>query len=158
MFGLDLRQLEQCRENILKPAEVVTDFFRWYVPRPTRDERYTEPAFVQVAFHAAQRAVAVEELHLMPSLLMRAVVTGKHHDRVVVDFVFLQHVQDSADVLVDVVDHARESFFLIRDVEIGMATPVRYAHAVVLARGQSRQPHLRPQHRAPNRQPVGVPQ
>ena len=39
-----------------------------------------------------------------------------------------------------------------------LAAAFRLAHAVVLARRQSRQPHLRPQHRAPDRQPMGVPQ
>ena len=123
-------QFKQGGEHVLKSADVLADFFRRHPAGPSRDEWHADAAFVKVAFHASQRAVTVKKLHLVPSLLMRAIVGTEHHDCVVIDFQFLEDGKNAPHVLIDVVDHPGEAFFLIGDIEVRVTTPVRHAHAV----------------------------
>ena len=78
-----------------------------HLARPADDERHPVPAFPVVAFHAAPRSRAVVPViraHVNHRRDFRAVVAGKHHQRVVRDAEFLQRVHQFADDRVELVD------------------------------------------------------
>ena len=53
--------------------------------RPVGDGRHTDATLGQIALVAGQRPVRIEEVGLVPTLLVRPVVRGKDHQRVRVD-------------------------------------------------------------------------
>jgi hypothetical protein len=64
-------------------------------------------------------AVGVEEVGLVPALLVRPVVGGEGHQRVAVDAQFLEQIQDASDVAVDPADGGGEGLLGLGPVLVG---------------------------------------
>ncbi|GAA2803627.1 hypothetical protein GCM10010470_43500 [Saccharopolyspora taberi] len=77
--------------------------------RRPREQWRPDSTFVEVALVAAQRTAAAEALRVerRPSLFVRAVVAGEQHDGVLVEPVFPEGFQESADVAVEPGDLGR---------------------------------------------------
>ena len=78
----------------------------FYLAGPTSDERNADAAFIKITLVAAQRAVAVEVAGQVPTLMVRAIVAGEEHERMVGDFQFIEQIEYLANSAVHASHHA----------------------------------------------------
>src|SRR3954464_14664128 len=88
-------------QQVLKSADVVTHRSRLHFSGPAHDERFADAAIGQVALDAAQGAVGVEEVGLVPAFLMRTVVAAEHDDGVLINAQGAEFREDTANFVVE---------------------------------------------------------
>src|SRR5262245_9613418 len=96
--------------------------------RPADDHRHADAAFIKIAFDAAQRTVAVEEIRIDSAFFVRPVITGKDHDRVLIDPQLLQTLEQSPDVSVHPRYHRRLALLRLGPVFAGELAEIGYLH------------------------------
>ena len=124
-------QFRHCRQHVLKSGNQPALDSGSEFPGPAGDQGDPDAAFVEIAFHASERAIGVEVIHLVPAFAMGPVVAGEEDRRPFVQVQFLEQPDDFPYVLVQYLDHAREALFLVRPIPVGELSPIGDPHAVV---------------------------
>ena len=96
---------------------------------PVGDCGNSNPTFIEIPFHTAELSVGIEELHIVPTFLVRAVVTGEYHERICFEAGLFQFVDNFLNVPVDISDHGGESFFRVWPILIGELAVGWHLHA-----------------------------
>src|SRR5205085_2226601 len=73
------------RQKIPKRANLLAYHAGFDFPRPTRDRRHPNSAFVQIAFDSAQRTARTKKRRRVAAFLLRAVVGAEEDERVLVE-------------------------------------------------------------------------
>ena len=84
-------------------------------PRPPSGGRHPDPSLVQIALVALERAVAVEEVRLVPPSLWGPLSEVKDDQSIVLDFQFLEQIEDSSNVLIHQGHHGGEGGHWVLD-------------------------------------------
>ena len=83
LFGHRLpNQFTDCRQHILKTADMGCGFTRGNHSRPSGKHRCTDASFMHIALVSAQASGGVPKTWVMTSLLVCTIITGEHHKRI----------------------------------------------------------------------------
>ncbi len=101
------------------------------LPGPAGDQRHPDAALVHIALVAAQRPVAVVEIGIRAALLVRPVVAGEQHQRLVVKAQPLQTGEQPADVAIHARNHGGMPLLRVGPVLVRVGTVGRHFHALL---------------------------
>ena len=102
---------------------------------PASNQGNAKASFVKVSFHSFERSVGVEERHSVSAFLVRAVVATEEDGRLFVDAQGFEQGEEFADVLVQDLNHAGESFFWERPVLVFKSAEIGNAHSIAVNAG-----------------------
>ncbi len=124
-------QLAAGRQEIPERRDMITDRVGFYPARPAGNHRHTNAALVQCPFVAFKRARTVKELRIRSAFLVRAVIAGKHYQRIFIQLKFFELRHQSADVAIHPRYHCGVTFLRLGPVLIGVGFKRGHFHALI---------------------------
>ena len=101
------------------------DRLRWSASRPTNQSRHAYTPFQYISFDAVERSEGIEGAGFVGktfdvAFAMRAIVAGKHHQRIVIDAEILQGLNHVGYRRVNSTNHGGEALLLLSPVLLGI--------------------------------------
>lgn len=103
-------------EDVPEGAEVISGAVWLDEGGPASQHGSADPGFVHVTLHAAEACGGVPEIGIVPTFAMCPVVGGKDDEGIVIEAIVLKEGEDVADLVIEILDHGRESSDGIDDV------------------------------------------
>ena len=102
------------RHHVPKGTHKISLRTRLHMPRPRNNQRNADAAFIKVALIPPIDTVAVKEIRVSTSLLMRTIIAGKDDDSIVIQTFFFQLLHQLPHVNVQAGHHRCKSSMRIK--------------------------------------------